>query len=270
MEAPPGAVWVCDDRHTAAPSASERVVAVMRVAAVGDIHVGVEHRGRLRPHLAQLGERADVLLLAGDLTRCGDAPEADVLAAELEGLGVPTVAVLGNHDHHAGTPEVVVAALERAGAIVLDGTATTLSIGRERLGIAGTKGFGGGFAGACASEFGEPEMKAFVRHTRELADRLDTALRSLEGVDHRIALLHYSPVPGTLRGEPLEIFPFLGSYLLAEAIDRAGADLVVHGHAHAGTEKGVTLGGVTVRNVAQPVIQHAYRVYRLGEKVAAA
>jgi Icc-related predicted phosphoesterase len=106
-------------------------------------------------------------------------------------------------------------------------------------------------------------MKTFIRHTRDLADRLHTALASLE-TDLRIALLHYSPVEDTLRGERLEIYPFLGSYLLAEAVDRAGADLIVHGHAHAGMEKGITPGGIHVRNVAQPVIKHAYHVYCLG------
>jgi Icc-related predicted phosphoesterase len=126
--------------------------------------------------------------------------------------------------------------------------------------VAGTKGFGGGFAGACGSEFGEPEMKAFINHTRELAENLERSLAGLDA-DLRVALLHYSPVEGTLLGERLEIYPFLGSYLLAEAVDRAGADLVLHGHAHRGTEQGVTPGGVQVRNVAQPVIRHAYHVY---------
>ena len=83
--------------------------------------------------------------------------------------------------------------------------------------------------------------------------------------DIRVALLHYSPVPATLQGERLEIYPFLGSYLLAEAIDRSGADLVIHGHAHGGSERGVTPAGIRVRNVAQPVIRSAYRVYCFGD-----
>jgi Icc-related predicted phosphoesterase len=131
--------------------------------------------------------------------------------------------------------------------------------------VAGTKGFCGGFAGRNAGEFGEPLMKEFVRYTRRCADGLRTALERLDeqGCDARIALTHFSPVPDTLAGEPLEIYPFLGSYLLAEAIDTAGADLAVHGHAHAGTEHGMTSGGVRVRNVAQPVIGRAFHVYHL-------
>ena len=154
---------------------------------------------------------------------------------------------------------------EGAGVTVLEGESTVVDIGVARVGVAGVKGFGGGFAGASASEFGEPEMKAFVVHSRMRAEALERELDRLAdaGVDARIALTHYSPVPDTLAGERLEIYPFLGSYLLAEAVDRAGADLAVHGHAHGGTEKGVTPGGVHVRNVAQPVIRHAYNLYCL-------
>ena len=138
-----------------------------------------------------------------------------------------------------------------------------LHVDGTTVGVAGVKGFGGGFAGASATEFGEPEMKAFVGHTREVATTLEESLGGLDA-DVRVALMHYSPVEATLRGERPEIYPFLGSYLLAEAVDRAGADLVVHGHANGGTEKGITPGGIHVRNVAQPVIRHAYNVYSVG------
>jgi Icc-related predicted phosphoesterase len=107
-------------------------------------------------------------------------------------------------------------------------------------------------------------MKAFIAHTRSVADGLEGALRDLDA-DVRVALLHYAPVKATLVGERLEIYPFLGSYLLAEAGDRAGADIVFHGHAHRGTEKGVTPGGTHVRNVALPVIRRAYNVYAIGD-----
>src|ERR671918_1201254 len=107
-------------------------------------------------------------------------------------------------------------------------------------------------------------MKVFIRHTKERADALERALAALDS-DVRIALMHYSPVRETLVGEPPEIYPFLGSYLLAEAIDRAGADLVLHGHAHRGVEKGSTPGGIHVRNVAVPVINRTYNVYVLGD-----
>jgi Icc-related predicted phosphoesterase len=233
---------------------------MMRVAAVGDLHVGHDSADLWRERLARVADDADVLLLAGDLTQSGLESEARALAAVLRPLALPRIAVLGNHDHHAGEPARVRGVLEAAGVEVLEGAATVVEARGVRLGVAGTKGFGGGFLGACGSDFGEPEMKAFIRHTKGLAERLEAALASL-ATDHRVALLHYAPVADTLQGERLEIYPFLGSYLLAEAIDRAGADLAVHGHAHAGTERGVTAGGVRVRNVALPVLMHTYQVY---------
>jgi len=235
---------------------------MIRVAAVGDIHVGDEPDDSLAGDLAELDGCADVLLLAGDLTRCGTRSEAARLASILDATPVPVVAVLGNHDHHADQVDGVVACLESAGVTVLEGGTTVLQVQGATLGIAGAKGFGGGFAGACASDFGEPEMKAFVRHTKDVAEQLRQGLASL-ATDRRIALLHYSPVAATLHGEPPEIFPFLGSYLLAEAIDAAGADLVLHGHAHRGSERGVTPGGVRVRNVARPLIGRSFQRFEL-------
>ncbi|MGW6691109.1 hypothetical protein [Streptomyces sp. NPDC054961] len=43
----------------------------------------------------------------------------------------------------------------------------------------------------------------------------------------------------------------------------AGADFAGHGHAHLGTEHGMTAGGVHVRNVAMAVIDQAFAVYHL-------
>jgi Icc-related predicted phosphoesterase len=235
---------------------------VIRIAAVGDVHLGEDARGRLRPALDNLADHADVLLLAGDLTRHGTLDEAQVVADEFRDLPVPVVAVLGNHDHHGDAADDIAKLLADHGIRVLEGDATVVGIDGRRVGIAGVKGFGGGFAGKCASNFGEPEMKAFVRHAIDRADRLRSALESLD-TDVRIALTHYSPSPETLRGEPPEIYPFLGCYQLGEAIDECGVDLAIHGHAHFGCEQGVTPGGTRVRNVAQPVIRSAFATYGL-------
>jgi len=240
----------------------------MRIAAVGDLHVGHDAAGSLAEGFARIGEQADLLVLAGDLTTHGDAGQAQILVRELRDVPVPVVSVLGNHDHHAGEPDAVRRVLEKGGITVLDRESTVVEIGGCRVGVAGAKGFGGGFIGASVTEFGEAEMKAFARTTIDIAADLERLLGSLEA-DVRIALLHYAPIRDTLAGEPPEIFPFLGSYLLAEAIDRAGADLVVHGHAHRGAEQGSTPAGVPVRNVAKAVLRSAYAVYVVEPKVGA-
>jgi Icc-related predicted phosphoesterase len=235
---------------------------VMRIAAVADVHMDDSTRGRYRDQLEHLPDRADVLLLGGDLTRHGTVDEAKAVRDEFAGVGVPVLAVLGNHDYHCGQERDVTEVLCDGGIRVLEGESVCLDLRGRRLGVAGVKGFGGGFLGKCGSDFGENEMKAFVRHSKDVAASLRAALVSLE-CEVRVALTHYSPVEDTLAGEPLEIYPFLGSYHLAEAIDDAGVDLALHGHAHMGSEKGITAGGVRVRNVAQPVIRRAYAVYRL-------
>jgi Icc-related predicted phosphoesterase len=237
---------------------------VIRVAAVGDLHVGDDGSARWRDALKPVSDDADLLLVAGDLTRIGSLEEGAAAASALELVSIPIFAVLGNHDYHGSCERELRRMLAARGVRVLEGTSATLEVRGTRVGIAGTKGFGGGFANACGSDFGEPEMKAFIRHTASVSARLQQALAWLD-VDLRVALLHYAPIPETLRGEHLQIYPFLGSYLLGEAVDSGGADLVVHGHAHAGSEKGATPGGIPVRNVAQPVIRSAYRVYCLDE-----
>lgn len=233
---------------------------MIRVAAMADVHFGADAVGTLRSHLANLSEQADLLLIAGDLTRTGAPDEAGLFLDELEGIEIPVFAVLGNHDYHADRSGEIAQLLQRRGVHALEGRGTTIEINGASVGIAGVKGFGGGFVGARAFAFGEPEMKAFVRHSKACAHQLETALSGLS-CDLKLAIMHYAPVPETLHGERLELYPFLGSYLLARAVDRAGADLVVHGHAHAGSEQGTTPGGVHVRNVALPVIKRAYALY---------
>ncbi|TDD73999.1 metallophosphoesterase family protein [Actinomadura rubrisoli] len=235
---------------------------MIHVAAAGDLHVGPEGTGTYRERLSGLADQADVFLVAGDLTRHGTVEEGRVAAGELRDLGLPVIAVLGNHDYHSDAEEQITGVLRDAGVTVLEGDGTVVDCGGTRLGVAGGKGFGGGFQGKCAGDFGEPEMKEFVRHTKDFAGRLGAALLQLDA-DVRVSLTHYSPVEDTLEGEPPEIYPFLGSYLIGEAIDAADVALAIHGHAHKGSEKGLTQGGVRVRNVALPVIQHAYALYCL-------
>ena len=236
---------------------------MIRIAAVGDIHASAAIRGQLRPHFAALHGVADVLLLAGDLTNFGRIEEAEALAGELEGTPVPIVAVLGNHDHHADQADAICARLARAGVKMLEGESVTLDIGGATLGIAGVKGFCGGFGDAHGHKFGEPEMKAFVQASDDAARALEARLRALRA-DFKVALLHYAPIPETLEGERLEIFPFLGAYQLGDALDRAGADLALHGHAHHGSIEGTTPGGIPVRNVAMPLIRRPYAIFELG------
>ncbi|MEZ5260355.1 MAG: metallophosphoesterase family protein [Acidimicrobiales bacterium] len=205
-----------------------------------------------------------MLLLAGDLTRCGSPAEAAVLADNWR-RHHPR----GRRARQPRPPRrpgrALVAALEATGVTILEGTAVRIELDDGRsLGVAGVKGFGGGFPPTAISPFGERELKAFIGHTADAAHQLRAALDGVAGCDARVALLHYAPVRDTVEGEPPEIHAFLGSQLLGEAVDAAGADLIVHGHAHHGSERGTTPTGIPVRNVAMPLIGCAYRVFNVG------
>ena len=236
----------------------------LRVAAVGDVHCSKSSQGTLQPLFARVGEHADVLVLCGDLTDYGLPEEARVLARELSGIKTPMVAVLGNHDFESGHAEEVCAILGEAGIRVLDGDGVEI----EGVGFAGVKGFAGGFGARALQSWGEPVLKSFVREAVEEALKLEGALARLRTAQ-RVAVLHYAPIRATVENEPDEILPFLGSSRLEEPINRYGAALVVHGHAHHGAAEGRTSTGVPVYNVALPVLkalfgdQMPFRVFEI-------
>jgi Icc-related predicted phosphoesterase len=221
------------------------------VAAIGDLHVRDSSKNRYRDLFAEITEVADVLALAGDLTDLGKVSEAELLAEDLRHCQIPMVGVLGNHDYEHGQAEEVTRILRQAGVTMLDEQATVV----EGVGFAGVKGFVGGFGRSELGAFGEDAIKGFVDESRNEARKLENQLRSLK-TDRTVAVLHYSPIAATVEGEPPEIFPFLGSSRLANAIDRfENVSAVVHGHAHRGAFRGETPGGVPVYNVAQMVVQ---------------
>jgi Icc-related predicted phosphoesterase len=236
----------------------------VRVAAMGDMHCTKGSQGQLQALFARAADSADLLLLAGDLTDYGLPEEARVLARELTPVRMPTVAVLGNHDVESGQQDEVRQILTDAGVIVLDGDATEV----RGVGIAGIKGFGGGFGPRALGAWGETIIKQFVHEAVNEALKLETALARLR-TPSLIALLHYSPVQQTVEGEPLEIYPFVGSSRLEEPINRYPVSLVVHGHAHRGQLEGATKSGVPVYNVSMPLLlrtfpdRPAFRIFDL-------
>lgn len=221
----------------------------VRIAAIGDVHYDARSKGQLRSVFTELAREAHILVLCGDLTTHGEPEQIEGLIEELQGVEIPVVGVLGNHDFEAGKEARLCELLDARGVHVLDGT----SIEIDGIGFAGVKGFGGGFGRRTLGPFGEQIYKDFVQAAVNEALKLETALRELE-TRIRIAILHYSPIRETLHGEPEEIFPFLGSSRLLPPLDTYGVSAVFHGHAHAGSPEGVTPGGVPVFNVARTVM----------------
>lgn len=225
----------------------------VRVAAVGDLHCNKSSAGTLRPLFLQASEAAEILLLCGDLTDYGLPEEAHILAEELAVAKIPIVAVLGNHDYESGHAEQVIQILSDAGVQILDGEACEVM----GVGIAGVKGFAGGFGRYALGPWGETANKQFVNEALQEALKLETALAKLR-TPKRIALLHYSPIKETVEGEPLEIYAFLGTSRLEDPLIHAPVDVVFHGHAHRGSPEGKTVNNTPVFNVAKPLLQRTY------------
>ncbi len=232
----------------------------LRIAAAGDVHVSPANRGQVETAFSRLPESADLVLLAGDLTTHGEPEQAAVLAEICRPLDIPIFAVLGNHDWHAERGDEIAAALAQGGVRVLDREAATCRLHGLEVGVAGAKGFVGGFEGSSLPDFGESLLREVYAECGREADALDRGLEAVAGCDLRIALLHYAPTPATLQGEPPGIFAFLGSRRLAEPIVRHRPNLVLHGHAHAGTVEG-TIEGVPVFNVSVPVIKRDFWLF---------
>jgi Icc-related predicted phosphoesterase len=226
---------------------------VVRVAALGDLHCGKTSQGSYQALFARIAESADLLLIAGDLTDYGLPDEARILARELSSLRIPVAGVLGNHDVESDRQHEVREILTGAGMVVLDGDACEL-LG---IGIAGVKGFGGGFGKRALGPWGESIIKQFVHEAVNEALKLEAALARLR-TSRMIALLHYAPVAETVDGEPPEIYPFLGSSRLEEPLGRYPVSMVFHGHAHRGQLEGRTKTNVPVYNVSMPLLTRTF------------
>jgi Icc-related predicted phosphoesterase len=225
--------------------------AKIKVAATGDLHCRELEHGRFRNFIKHVNGVAEILLLCGDLTDRGGAGEAKTLAEELSGLRIPCVAVLGNHDYEQGAGKEICEILVKAGVYCLDGDRYVFE---KVLGVAGIKGFGGGYENATLQAFGEPVCKAFVQEAVSESLKLEVALAQL-ATPKKVVIMHYAPIAATTQGENPEIRPFLGTSRLAGPVNRYGADAIFHGHSHHGTLRGKTDRGVPVYNVAMPLLK---------------
>jgi uncharacterized protein len=236
---------------------------VVRIAAAGDVHASEATRWRIGEAFEQVQHDADLVLLAGDLTTHGEPEQAAVLADACRGLSVPVCAILGNHDWHSGRGDEVAAILRDAGVNMLERSFAVYDVGGTEVGVAGAKGFVGGFPGSALPDFGEPLLRRVYAETTEEVDAVAHGLQEIAHCQLRIVLLHYAPTSDTLHGEPEGIWTYLGCDRLAVPIAEYRPDIVLHGHAHAGSFEGA-IGPVPVYNVAVHVTGRDFYVFELG------
>ena len=234
----------------------------IRVAAAGDVHCDETNRDELERAFAHVDGGVDAILLAGDLTTYGELDQAQLLAEIVRMLVTPVFAVLGNHDWHCKEVEQLSGALTDAGVRMVDRGFAIEDLDGSRLGVAGAKGFVGGFPDSQLPDFGEPLLRDVYAETTAEVEALDAGLAAISGCDYRIALLHYAPTLTTLEGEPRGIWAFLGSDRLAAPILEHHPQVVLHGHAHAGAFQGA-VGDIPVYNVAVPVLGSDFFVFEL-------
>ncbi|MFL5821233.1 MAG: metallophosphoesterase [Solirubrobacteraceae bacterium] len=234
----------------------------VRIAAAADLHCRDSRRREIETAFARIAGEVDAILLGGDLTTHGEPEQAAILAQACGPLEVPVVTVLGNHDWHADRADEVAETLKAAGITVLDRSSTVLCLEDLDVGVVGTKGFVGGFAGSHIPDFGEPLMREVYAEASAEVEALDRGLREIAVCPLRVVLLHYSPAPATLEGERRDIWAFLGTDRLAAPIREHCPHLVLHGHAHGGSFSGA-VGEVPVYNVSVPVIARDFCVFEL-------
>jgi Icc-related predicted phosphoesterase len=236
---------------------------MIRIAAAGDVHASELTRERIEESFARVQQEADIILLAGDLTTHGEPEEARVLADACRDLSIPVCVVLGNHDLHGGKGGEIAAILRDVEVNVLERDTAVYELNGMEVGVVGTKGFVGGFPGSALPDFGEPLLRALYAETSAEVDAIASGLQEISFCDLRIVLLHYSPTADTLHGEPEGIWTYLGCDRLAAPIAEFRPDVVLHGHAHAGSFEGA-IGPVPVYNVAVHVTGRDFYVFDLG------
>ena len=221
----------------------------VRIAAIGDLHIRTTIEPAYVRQLIGIEERADLLIVPGDITNGGRIQEVELAAELFSRIPIPIVGVMGNHDRRTLRRRAFLSILEQAGVRMLDGDVWEY----RGLGIAGVSGSGGGFWPD------EPEdpvsnraWQALAVRARREATRLDEALARLS-TTRRLALLHFAPTTATLIGEPPLKYWLLGNSALGHVVEKHQVDLVLHGHSHIGSPFGLTPGGVPVFNVAAGV-----------------
>ena len=236
----------------------------IRIAATGDIHLGREGDAeRWAAAFAGLRDRVDLDPARrrpdhARRARAGRDGRARPCATSTSRSWPCSATTTGTSTAATSSSP----SLTEGGIDVLEREHRVLELCGAEVGIAGVKGFGGGFDGAHIPDFGEPLMRRVYAESMEEADgaRRGAARDRAVPVPDRAAALRADHRDA--RGRAQDIWPFLGTDRLAAPLREHHPDLVLHGHAHAGTFEG-QLGEVPVYNVSVPVLGEDFWVFEM-------
>ncbi len=227
---------------------------VFTIAAVSDIHVN--KYPIQKDFFNRVNDNANLFIIGGDMNN-GKKEEVEHFLDLVSGIRIPMIVVFGNHDCDTDNIEGIKEMLLKNPLIkILDGEYVEYELNGKRLGIAGTKGFGGGFTPHRMANRGERAIKSFVEEEDREVEKLDVALHQMENIapDFKIVLTHWAAFEETIEGEPEELYLVLGSSRLGDAIEKSAPNLALSGHAHHGSQ-GIkkARGKISACNIAYKV-----------------
>ena len=180
-----------------------------------------------------------MLLLAGDLTRHGTLEEGRVVADEFRDLpsrSSPCSATTTTTP--TAQREIAADAARRRDRRSCTTTRRCSTSTEHGSAWSAARASAAGFAGKCASEFGEPEIKAFVGHTKRIADRWRGRAEGARGRPPGRARRTTRRSRTPWRASRWRSIPSSAATCWPRRSTRTGADLIIHGHAHAGSGEG--------------------------------
>jgi len=193
-----------------------------------------------------IGRRPDLILLAGDIVNKSSVGALRPVLTALRKLGhAPVIAVFGNEEYFEDEDKYLKMYPE---VKWLNDETAFLDVRGVRVCVVGTRG---------VLERPTPWQQRNVPNIRtiyrERAAKLGELIRECRrSCDVVVLLTHYAPTYATVKGEPPNVYPYLGYRLIEKLSSESRPHIAIHGHAHNAKVLRAVVSGVEVYNVSLP------------------
>lgn len=219
----------------------------IKVCAVGDVH-GSRYLQIFQASLRSMVLfKPDVCVFAGDMVDEGRAEELEVIIDEVKTkfANTPIISIFGNEEYHE-YEEVFISRYPEL--LWLNDSMTLMNIRGVDVAFIGSRGSLDKLT--YWQKRNKPELRlVYMERPRILKSLIDEARKRAELV---VLITHYAPTFLTVKGEPMRIYPFMGSQLMERVIKEAKPDVVIHAHAHNARVVEATIGSTRIYNVSLP------------------